>query len=289
MPKNQTYLTATGIIRYRMTNDFMFRAILQKNQKVLRGLVSALLHMQPEEIENITIENPIDLGDSVEEKELILDIRITLNNQMVINLEMQVTNRNNWTDRSLLYLCRAYNQLEAGEDYRNILPTIHIGFLDFLVFPEYPEFFATYKLLNTKNYHLYSDKFILHVVDLTCINLATDEDKAYNIDHWARLFKATTWEELRMLAKDNEYMDEAAQTLYKYNSDALIREQCRARETRLFFERATQAKIEELTEENTQLTNENTLLTEALAEKDASLAEKDAEIARLKAQIANQK
>ena len=167
MPKNQTYLTATGIIRYQMTNDFMFHFILQKNQKVLRGLISSLLHMQPDHIQSIHVENPIDIGDSVDDKKLILDIRVTLNNQMIINLEMQVTNRHNWTDRSLLYLCRAYNQLETGEEYSNILPAIHIGFLDFPVFPEYPEFFATYKLLNTKNYHLYSDKFILHVVDLT--------------------------------------------------------------------------------------------------------------------------
>lgn len=42
--KDNTFLTFTGKIRYTMTNDYMFRAILQKNQKVLRGLVSSLLH-----------------------------------------------------------------------------------------------------------------------------------------------------------------------------------------------------------------------------------------------------
>ena len=192
MPKGENYLTVTGEIRYNMTNDYMFRAILQKNEKVLRGLVSALLHMRPEEIVSITIENPIALGDSADDKELILDIRILLNNNTILNLEMQVANQHDWTDRSLLYLCRTYDQLKKGEEYKSILPAIHIGFLDFHVFPEYPEFFATYKLLNTKSHHLYSDKFILHVVDLTCINLATDEDKAYGIAHWARLFKATT-------------------------------------------------------------------------------------------------
>ena len=203
-----------------MTNDYMFRAILQKNQKVLRGLV--------------------------------------------INLEMQVANEHDWTDRSMLYLCRAYDQLKKGEEYKTLLPAIHIGFLDFHVFPKYPEFYGTYQLLNTKTYHLYSDKFTLRVVDLTCIDIATDEDKSYGIDHWARLFKATTWEELRMLAKDDTFLNEAAQSLYECNSDDLIQEQCRARETRLFFERATQAKLEELTEENIQLTNENTQLNDEI-------------------------
>lgn len=43
--------------------------------------------------------------------------------------------------------------------------------------------------------YLYSDKFTLSVADLTHIELSTDEDKAYNIDRWAWLFKSTTWEE----------------------------------------------------------------------------------------------
>ena len=48
----------TGILRewkadpidYNMTNNYMFRYILQSNEKVLRGLICALLHLNPEEI-----------------------------------------------------------------------------------------------------------------------------------------------------------------------------------------------------------------------------------------------
>ena len=35
---------AEGEIDYTLTNDYMFRAILQSNEKVLRGLISSLLH-----------------------------------------------------------------------------------------------------------------------------------------------------------------------------------------------------------------------------------------------------
>ena len=48
---------------------------------------------------------------------------------------------------------------------------------------------------------LYSDKLRLSVVDLTKIDMATKEDKAYHIDYWASLFKATTWEEIKMLQR----------------------------------------------------------------------------------------
>lgn len=268
MPKEQSYLTATGKIRYNMTNDYMFRAILQKNPKVLKGLISSLLHLQPEQIKSLIIENPIILGEAIDTKELILDIRVRLNDNTLINLEMQIANEHNWTDRSLFYLCRTFNQLEKGHNYSDVLPVIHIGFLDFPVFPEHLEFYSTYKLLNTKNYHLYSDKLTLGVVNLTCIDLATEEDKASRIDHWAKIFKATTWEELRMLAKDDEYMNEATQTLYEFNSDKMIQERCRDREMIAFFDTMTKNKLQQLTDENARMAAEIADLKAQLAEKE---------------------
>ena len=84
-------------------------------------------------------------------------------------------------------------------------------------------------LKNTKNHNVYSDKIILNVIDLTQIELATKEDKAYQIDYWARLFKATTWEELRMIAENNVYLENASQTMYELSGDELVQRQCRAR------------------------------------------------------------
>ena len=56
-------------------------------------------------------------------------------------------------------------------------------------------------------------------LDLTNINLATDVDKTYNIDKWARLFKAQTWEDIKMLAKQYEAIDDAATTIYQISED----------------------------------------------------------------------
>lgn len=153
-----------------------------------------------------------------------------LNDDTLINLEMQVANEYNWAERSLSYLCRSYDQLYRGQEYEETLPVIHIGFLDFTLHPSHPEFYATYQMLNVKNHLLYSDKFTLSVVNLNQIKMATEEDKAYKIDFWAAIFKAKTWEELRMMANDNEYLQEAAESLYVANADEIVRQQCRARE-----------------------------------------------------------
>ena len=96
---------------------------------------------------------------------------------------MQVANKMNWQNRSLVYLCRSYDQLDHGQKYDAIQPVIHIGFLDYTLFKESPEFYATYKLINIKNHKIYSDSFTLSVVDLSRIDLATDEDRKYKIDY----------------------------------------------------------------------------------------------------------
>lgn len=141
---------ATGTIRYNMTNDYMFRYILQKNKNVLKGLICSLLHLKPTDIKSLQITNPINLSENIQGKQFILDINVLLNNDTNINLEMQVINKHNWTDRSLSYLCRSFDQLYRGNDYEEAIPVIHIGFLDFTIFPSYPEFYSTHKLMNVK-------------------------------------------------------------------------------------------------------------------------------------------
>lgn len=49
--------------------------------------------------------------------------------------------------------------------------------------------------------------------------LATDEDISYGIDKWVRLFKAKTWEELKMVAQDNSYMTSTVESMYLSNAD----------------------------------------------------------------------
>lgn len=231
------YTQATGKLPYTLINDYMFKALLQENENVLKHLICSLLHLQPEKIQSLKVKNPILLGAALTEdfdsKVFILDINVLLNDHTMINLEMQVVDYRNWPERSMTYLCRNFDQLQSGQDYLEVRPTIHIGFLDFTLFPDHPEFYATYKMMNVKNHHIFTDKITLSVVNLKYMKYATREDREWNIDSWASLFKATTWEELRMLAEKNPVMKEAVETVYKLTADETFREQCKAREKHL--------------------------------------------------------
>ena len=213
-----------------MTNDYMFRALFQQNTIALKGLLSSLLHMPPEDILSVEIMNPIVIGETINDKEFRLDIKAVLNHYQQINLEMQVVNRHDWPERSIGYLSRMYNSLQKGDQYINVKPAIHIGILNFSPFDGEPIFYSRNVLMDMNKHRIYSDKFQVNVLELKQIELATEEDKKWNLDFWAKLFKARTWEELKMIAKDNEYFTEASNTLCDLYADFNVRERCRDRE-----------------------------------------------------------
>ena len=138
---------ASGAIGIRMTNDYLFRALMQRNNKVLKAFICSLLHLTMKSVCTVEIKNPIELGKHI-------------------------------------------------------------------------------------------------------IELATEEDRKYKIDYWANLFKSTTWEELKMIAKSDEYIQEAVDTVYQLSKEEQIRLQCEARED--YYRRMR--RMEKLMEENKQLT-----------------------------------
>lgn len=76
--------TATGPVKYNLTNDYAFRAVLQESNNALRHLLAAFLSVPYEEIISCEIMNPIILGEHMEEKSCVLDIKVKLNNEKLI-------------------------------------------------------------------------------------------------------------------------------------------------------------------------------------------------------------
>ena len=134
---------------------------------------------------------------------------------------------------------------------------------------------------------LYSDKLAISVVNLNQIDKATEEDRKYGIDHWAHLFKATTWEAIKQMAQENEYISSAAETMLESSQDASMRYYLEGVEEANRIRRGQEIRIERA---EAALARKDELLAEKdalIAEKQEALAEKDAEIARLKALLAS--
>lgn len=229
---------------YRLTNDYLFRAVFQERPKALEGLCRVVLGLNEIDIVSVTLRNPIELGKTIDEKDFILDLSVLVNNSVSLNLEMQMYYDKFWTDRSVAYACRSLSSLNKGDRYDKVLPVVQIGFLSYTLFPEHPEFCANYQLVNVsqkENPYVFSDKLRICVVNLSRIDLATEQDKASGIDLWARVFTATTWEEINMLAQDNIYLQEVVSGVQQLTEEEKIRQQCQAREDYAYWERIREA------------------------------------------------
>ena len=117
---------------------------------------------------------------------------------------------------------------------------------------------------NAKDNHLYTDSLNLIVVSLNQEELATEEDKAYGITEWVKLFKSKTWEELKMVAQNNECMSSTVESLYLSNSDENIRKVARERDEFLKYQAKRESDIKKLTKENANLSDENARLRKLL-------------------------
>ena len=257
---------ATGDVAYTLTNDLLFHMVMQDDEDALKGLLSALLGLKLSDISKVEIRNPIDYGTYKEDKEIVLDILLTLNNNHNIDIEMQVDPYEFWTNRSLFYTCRMVSQQKVGKRYQNLRKVTHIGILDHTLFPEAPRFYAEYKLLETHSGYPYTDLFSIRVLDLRNIELA--EEGESQLVYWARLFRATTWEAIRQVAANDTSIRKAAETMAAILTDEQKQIWLEQHEKYLMDQASIQEELRRKT-----------------LERDAAVAQAKAEIEEAKAEI----
>ncbi len=85
-------------------------------------------------------------------------------------------------------------------------------------------------MANLANGHVFSRHYTARVLDLSQIDNVSEEQKQTELYYWARLFLATTWEEIKMLVKDRKYLQGAVTRLRQLTEEEKIQLQCEARE-----------------------------------------------------------
>ena len=74
------------------------------------------------------------------------------------------------------------------------------------------------------------------MVNLRRIENATEEDISSGLRDWAKLFKAGSWEEIKMIAAKNNFIESAVSSIHVMTQDEIFREQCELREARKIHE-----------------------------------------------------
>ena len=139
------------------------------------------------------------------------------------------------------------------------------------------------------NHQIYSSKLRLSVLDLTHIELATEEDRFFHIDYWACLFKATTWEEIKMLAQKDSMIKEASDTILQLSQDEQIRLRCEARADYLYWQKIEEEYKKELEKNYQKVLREKQQLADDIQKLENDNREKNLLIAQLQAQLEQKK
>ena len=222
----------------KLRNNYAFRKVF-KNKTILKGFLMALLELEENDIVDIEVTDPFEEGEDMYEKESILDIKVHMNNDIKINIEMQNRYQDYWSERSVFYNCRMFTgKFYRGMDYNALEPCIHVGILNFTQMKS-RGYHHRVLLMDDRTHEIYSGKFIFHVIELSKLDEAEDKEKQEELYHWAKLIAADRWEDVCMEAKGNPYrelvkdelekirQDETERWLYLREEMALMDERCR--------------------------------------------------------------
>ena len=272
-------------LEYTLMNDVLAKMLFVKYPDLLKRLVSALLHIRYEGIEQFVITNPDIPPETVGDKFCRLDINMTVDGQR-IDLELQVANEGDYPERSLYYWAREYGAaLSEGGEYSDLPHTIVISILAFKLF-DCEEFHSEFRPLEVTRHTLLTDKQVLHYFELPKLPKTINADDELKL--WLKLFDIKTEEELKQIEEMGVPIMEQVIGAYRHVSATdefkeLERMRSRARNNEASA--LGHAWREGAAEERTKWQGVVAEKDAALADKDAALADKDAEIAQLRAML----
>jgi predicted transposase/invertase (TIGR01784 family) len=196
----------------------------EHHTQILVDLLTAVLQPPPgEQVESVTVLNPLVEPLRLDDKLSVLDLRACDQTGRQFDVEMQMANHSGLKERFLAYWARLYSgQLRRGEGYEDLKPVVSICFLDWREFPETDEAHLRFELRERKTNLRLSDRLAMHVFQLP--NFAKGVDAvSCPLDRWlCFLNNAEAWsqENLPEAMRTTE-VEEAMSILHTISQDEI--------------------------------------------------------------------
>ncbi len=219
--------------------DFAFKEIMM-DEKARIGFLAAVLKIPPKEIKETWILNTALRKEHEDDKQGILDVRLLLNSDQEVDIEIQLSELRVWADRFLFYLSKMFTeQIRPGESYRVLKKCVGISILDFVLFKDVAQkggepqgdagFYSCFHIREDSRHFIYTDKMEFHVIELPKLPQEVREGCS-DIELWARFINAEKKEVFDMLAKNDPYIGSAYQRLQLISQDRQMRMEYETRE-----------------------------------------------------------
>ena len=207
--------------------DIIFKIFFIRHPDLLKSFVSALLDIPRDHIYKFSITNPELPPESATAKEVRFDIALLIN-AYAVDIELQVKNYQDFKDRELFYWSKLFtSMLKSGEKYGMLKATIAVGILDFMQYPEYPDYQIDIVTVIKDTDIRYSSKMLIRFFELPKLSLKDDDLSKRDLKYlWLCLFKAKSIEDLDML-RETQQPDivAACDTLQELSEDQKLYDQ----------------------------------------------------------------
>ena len=113
--------------------DVVFKCLFAPEPALLADLLNAILPLDGyAAVAVLQVRNPDVDRETISAKQIVLDIRAVDASGRQFNIELQVQRQPAYIQRAIFYLCRLHaSQLNPGQSYEQIRPTLGIHLLDF--------------------------------------------------------------------------------------------------------------------------------------------------------------
>lgn len=184
-------------LAYTLKNDILFKMLFVRHPEMLRRLVSLVLDVPLENIQEFLITNTEIPPEVVGSKFCRLDINMVVGERH-IDLEVQVNDEGDYIERATYYGARELSTaLKTGMQYNQIPQAIIISIVDFIIWDHTVVHTVHHVHESTLGYRT-TDILEWHYFELPKLSgrQANPDDE---LDVWLKLFDANTEEELMKL------------------------------------------------------------------------------------------
>ncbi len=172
-------------------NDIAFRKIFgnENKKEVLISFLNAILDFEEKhKITDVTILNPYQLPKFRDGKATIIDVKAKDQSGREFIVEMQVADALGFSKRVLYYTSQGYvSQIDRGEFYDKLNPTIFIGILDFTL-TKNPKYISRHRILDVETGERIMEDMEFNFIELPKFNVEKKNLKTL-VEKWVFFIK----------------------------------------------------------------------------------------------------
>lgn len=202
-----------------MKSDYIFGEFFSRkeNEEFLKEFLTSIMNV---EIKTIEVIKQANLGKIRKDNKFgVLDLKVTLNDGIIVDVELQLDNNHNWEKRATFYAGKLIAEdLKEGEDYEKLKDIVIISILDYNL-TKLPEYKTESVIVSKENKECELIKGLkYYFIELPKFRKQKPDMKE-KLNQWLALIDGESEEMIEVAKRTNEQIEKAVEQLMKLRAD----------------------------------------------------------------------